>query len=193
MGERPALLIVDAINAFTNPECPLGSQVDEEVEAISVLLRKFRELGLPVYFTTQAYTDPSQASVWREKLPGTVWLESGTQWVDVDARLEPRAGETTIVKHGPSAFFETDLKRRLLDDGVDSTFVVGFTTSGCIRASAVDSVSGNFRTIVVPDACGDRDANAHKSNLYDLDAKYTDLVPLKQALQMLDSLVAVAS
>lgn len=188
MGKRPALLIVDAINAFTNPECPLGTAVDAEIAAIGKLQAKFRQLGLPVYYTSQYYTDPSQASVWREKLPATEWLQAGSEWVEVDRRIAPLEGETIIVKHGPSGFFETDLKQRLLGDGVDATVVVGFTTSGCVRASAVDSVSGNFRTVVVPEACGDRDPKAHEANLYDLDAKYADLVSLETALDMLDAL-----
>jgi nicotinamidase-related amidase len=190
MGKKPALLVVDAINAFTDPECPLGTRVDVEIGAIRTLLGSFRKLGLPIYFTSQAYTDASQASVWREKLPSVNWLKSGTRWVDVDPRLEPGAGETVIVKHAPSAFFDTDLKRRLLADGVDTVFVVGFTTSGCVRASAVDSVSGNFRTIVVPEGCGDRDPAAHAANLYDLDAKYADLIPLEDAVEMLEELRA---
>jgi len=186
MGKKPALLVVDAINAFTDPACPLGTRVDAEIGAIQTLLATFRRLRLPIYFTSQAYTDASQASVWREKLPSVDWLQSGTRWVDVDARLEPRAGEIIIVKHAPSAFFDTDLKRRLLADGVDTVFVVGFTTSGCVRASAVDAVSGNFRTIVVPEGCGDRDPGAHAANLYDLDAKYADLTALQDALRMLE-------
>ena len=190
IGKKPALLIVDAINAFTDPECPLGTRVDEQIHRISRLLAHFREMNLPIYFTSQAYTDRKQASVWREKLPAIKYLESGTRWVEVDDRIAPRREETIIVKHGPSAFFETDLKQRLLEDGVDSIYVVGFTTSGCVRASAVDSVSGNFRTVVVSDCCGDRDAEAHRANLYDLDAKYADLMELKSALTLLDKVSA---
>ena len=193
IGKKPALLIVDAINAFTDPECPLGTRVDEQIRRIRQLLDRFRELDLPVYFTSQAYTDNKQASVWREKLPATKYLESGTRWVDVDERIEPRPGETIIVKHGPSAFFETNLKRQLLEDSVDSVFVVGFTTSGCVRASAVDSVSGNFRTVVVSDCCGDRDPDAHRANLYDLDAKYADLMELKSAMKLLEKVSASAA
>ena len=193
MGSRPALLVVDAINAFTDPQCPLGSAVEMELQAIGALLDKFRGLALPIYFTTQFYDQPEQASVWREKLPSLVYLKSGHKMVEVDPRLGRRENETIIAKQAPSAFFETDLKQSLLDDGVDTVFVVGFTTSGCVRASGVDAVSSNFRTIVVPEGCGDRDARAHESNLYDLEAKYADLIPLRDALDMLNHAFAKAS
>lgn len=189
IGRKPALLIVDVIKAFTDPACPLGSPVDRQVGEIKRCLDAFRAAKLPVYYTTQYYTDAAQASVWREKLPGLAYLEGGTPWVEVDGRIARRPGETLIVKHGPSAFFETDLKSRLLAEGVDTVFVVGFTTSGCVRASAVDAVSGNFRTVVVEDACGDRDPSAHAANLYDLDAKYADLMKTDEAVAAIDALV----
>ena len=193
MGDKPALLVVDAINAFTDPACPLGSAVDAEIAVIQQLLKRFRELGLPVFFTTQAYDDETTNSVWREKLPACKYLQAGTDLVDVDPRLERRDNETVVLKYVPSGFFETGLKDQLLAEGVDTVFVVGFTTSGCVRASAVDSVSSNFRTIVVPEGCGDRDPDAHKSNLYDLDAKYADLISVDDSLALLGELTALAS
>ena len=193
MGDKPALLVVDAINAFTDPACPLGSAVDAEIAVIQQLLKRFRELGLPVFFTTQAYDDETTSSVWREKLPACKYLQAGTDLVDVDPRLELRDNETVVLKYVPSGFFETGLKDQLLAEGVDTVFVVGFTTSGCVRASAVDSVSSNFRTIVVPEGCGDRDPDAHKSNLYDLDAKYADLISVDDSLALLGELTALAS
>lgn len=193
MGNKPALLVVDAINAFTDPQCPLGSAVEPELEAIGSLLEKFRAIGLPVYFTTQYYDEDSQASVWREKLPSLVYLKSADKLTEIDPRLARRDDETIVAKQAPSAFFETDLKQRLLREGVDTVFVVGFTTSGCVRASGVDAVSSNFRTIVVPEGCGDRDAGAHTSNLYDLEAKYADLISLSDVLEMLTKAFAKAS
>ncbi len=113
--------------------------------------------------------------------------------VEIDPRLQRRDDEPVVLKYVPSCFFETGLKERLLADGVDTVFVVGFTTSGCVRASAVDSVSSNFRTIVVPEGCGDRDPDAHKANLYDLDAKYADLISIDDSLALLGELQALAS
>ncbi len=192
VGDKPALLILDASNGLTDPSCETGSNYDPEVAKISKLLGRFRELGLPVYFTTVAYTDKEQGKILRAKFPSTNLLQHGSHWVEIDARLAPIAGETLIVKYVPSAFFETDLKERLLADGVDTTFVVGFTTSGCVRASGVDSMSAGFRTVVVKDACGDRDPPAHEANLHDLGAKYADVVTLAEAFKLLES-VAIAA
>ena len=152
IGDKPALIIVDAIVGFTDPSCALGSDYDVEVAKIAKLLDRFRELGAPVYFTTVIYSDKAQASVWREKLPGLDVLEEGSKWVEVDPRIAPRSNERVVVKRWASAFFETDLKETMRAQGVDSVFVVGFTTSGCIRATGVDSLQSNFRTVVVYDA-----------------------------------------
>lgn len=192
IGKKPAMVVVDAIVGFTDPSCGLGSDYDSEVAAIAKLLAKFRDMGAPVYFTTVIYSNKDQASVWRAKLPGLDVLEEGSKWVEVDPRLAPRPSERLVVKRWASAFFETDLKERLRAQGVDTVFIVGFTTSGCVRASGVDSLQCNFRTIVVEDACGDRDPPAHKANLYDLGAKYADLVSLDEALEMLGTIAVAA-
>ena len=192
VGDRPALLIIDASNGFTDPSYPTGSSYDSEVANIGRLLERFRALGLPVYFTTVAYTNEEQGKIFRLKLPSTNILQQGAHCVEIDSRLAPRPDETLIVKYLPSGFFETDLKERLLADGVDTTFVVGFTTSGCVRASAVDAMSSGFRTVVVKDACGDRDPPAHEANLHDLGAKYADIVTLDEAFKLLESIAVAA-
>lgn len=192
VGKRPALLIVDASNAFTDPNCALGGEFTAEVTAIARLLDQFRARGLPVYFTTVAYSKPEQAVIFREKVDCLNLLTDGSDLVQIDQRLAPRADETVVTKFAPSAFFETDLKQRMLGQGIDTVFVTGFTTSGCVRASAVDCLSCNFRTVVVRECCGDRDPPAHAANLYDLEAKYADVVSLDEALKSLDN-VAVAA
>lgn len=186
IGRKPALLVVDASVGFTDPHCALGAEVGPEVAGIAKLLAQFRAQRLPVYFTTVVYDKPEQASVFRAKLPALNLLRRGSNLVDIDPRLAPRAGETLIEKHWPSAFFETDLAQRMRRAGVDTVFVCGFSTSGCVRASAVDSLSSDFRTVVVSDACADRDGPAHKANLYDLAAKYADVVKLAEALALLE-------
>ncbi len=192
IGKKPALVVIDASNGFTDPSYPTGSNYDTEVEAIRQLLERFRALGLPIYFTTVAYSSPEQGRVFRAKLPGLEVLEAGSRAIEIDSRIAPGPGETLIVKFAPSCFFETDLKERMRGDGVDTAFVVGFTTSGCVRASAVDCMSANFKTVVVRDGCGDRDPPAHEANLYDLGAKYADVVSLEEGLALLES-VAVAA
>jgi nicotinamidase-related amidase len=192
VGKRPALLIVDASNAFTDPTCVMGGNFTTEVANIGQLLETFRARGFPVYFTTVAYSKPEDGHMFREKAPMLNMLEDGNKLVQIDSRIAPRANEVIITKFAPSAFFETGLKEQMLKAGVDTVFVTGFTTSGCVRASGVDSLSCNFRTVVVKDCVADRDPPAHEANLYDLEAKYADVVSLDEAFKMLASITVAA-
>jgi nicotinamidase-related amidase len=188
LGAKPALVIVDATVGFTDPNSPLGFSSDAEVGAIGRLLETFRRHRLPVVFTTNAYSHPAEASVFREKVPLLNALVVGSTLAAIDPRLEPEAGEIILNKGVPSAFFDSPLRQMLCNLGVDSVVVCGFSTSGCVRATAVDALQSNFRLMVVADACGDRDRAAHVSNLRDLGLKYGDVVDLDTALAMIECL-----
>jgi len=188
IGKKPALVIVDATVGFTDPNSPLGTESTPEVAAIAQLLQAFRQKHLPVVFTTNSYTHAAEASVFREKVPVLNQLVAGGPLAAIDPRILPQDGEIVINKGVPSAFFDSPLRQMLNNLGVDSTIVVGFTTSGCVRATAVDALQSNFRLIVVRDACGDRDPQAHEANLRDLQLKYGDVVALDNALQMIGNL-----
>ena len=188
-GSRPALLIIDFIKGFTDPACPLGSNLDPEVEATGRLLGAFRERSLPVHLTTTAYDEAMiSGGVFFRKVPGLGHLKAGSEWIAIDQRLAPRSGEVVWTKQYASAFFGTSLAAALTAQGVDTLIVTGCTTSGCVRASAVDSCQHGFRTIVVRDCVGDRSEAAHESNLNDLDAKYADVVDLGTALEYIRNL-----
>ncbi|HEA53984.1 hypothetical protein LCGC14_1379710 [marine sediment metagenome] len=185
-GNRYALILVDMCVGFTNPALsPLASNADSVVEANRQLLAFFRERGWPVLFTTVAYSDESQATVFREKLPALNVLQVGSGLEEIDARLAPLSDEPVLVKHWASGFFATDLHERLQAAAVDGTVVTGLTTSGCVRATALDSLQYNYRTLVPREAVGDRDASAHEANLRDLGIKYVDVLPLDEALRFL--------
>ena len=160
MGERPALVVVDLINAFTDPETGLGSDVGGVLDRTAALLAAFREHELPRYFTTVAFEESyGDAGQFIKKVPALRELELGTAAVEVDDRVEPVGDERVILKKYASAFFGTDLGTELTTDGVDTLVVAGVTTSGCIRATAVDSLQHGYRTIVPADAVeggGDR-------------------------------------
>jgi|TARA_B110001450_G_scaffold216408_1_gene209997 maleamate amidohydrolase len=175
LGTSPALLIVDMMNGFTDAACPLGVDCPEVVAANRTLLAAFRAAELPIFFTTVIYRDGGQASVFRHKIPDLNLLTANSKWVAIDSRLERRAGETLIEKCWPSAFFATDLDVQLRRRGVDSLVVTGLTTSGCVRASAVDALQYNYQVIVAEDAVGDRNQSAHRANLFDLAAKYASV------------------
>ena len=188
LGARPALLIVDMINSFTDPACPLGSEAGDVVEANRQLLQAFREKSLPVVFTTVVYHDASQARVFRDRIPDLDILQPGTRWVQVDSRLEPAQGEPVFEKQWASGFFRTGLNGYLRKAGVDSLVVTGLTTSGCVRATAVDGLQHDFRVVIPTEAVGDRNPEAHRANLFDLNAKYADVLDLEQVLRLIENL-----
>lgn len=186
MGEQPALLVIDLINAFTDPDSDLGTDVTALLEQTDHLLTAFREADLPRYFTTVAYEDSyGDAGQFIKKVPALRELKRDTEAVEVDERVAPESGERVILKKYASAFFGTDLQTELTTNGVDTLVLVGVTTSGCIRATAVDSLQHGYRTIVPADAVGDRAEGPHKANLFDIDAKYGDVVESNDVLEML--------
>jgi nicotinamidase-related amidase len=186
MGERPALLVIDLINAFTDPEGDLGSDVESVLDGAERLLDTFREHDLPRYFTTVAFEDSyGDAGRFIEKVPALRELRLGTEAVEIDERIAPIGSERVILKKYASAFFGTDLETELTTHGVDTLVLAGVTTSGCVRATAVDSLQYGYRTIVPADAVGDRAEGPHEANLFDIDAKYGDVVETSDVLTSL--------
>jgi len=186
----PGLLLIDMIEGFTDPACPLGSESDRAVAAASQLLALFRQQQWPVFFTTVLYRDPSQARVFRQRVPALNVLTPDSRWVQVDSRLAPAKGEQVIEKQWASGFFKTDLAEQLDIAGVKSLVLVGLTTSGCVRATAVDALQHEYPTVVVEDAVGDRNLQAHRANLFDMHAKYVDVQSLEITLAELRQLAA---
>ena len=191
MGSRPAVLVVDFSCGFTDPECALGSDLTPQVEATSRLLYAAREKGLPVIFTTIAF-EPSlkDGGLWMQKVPSLGDLQLGGHWVEIDPRLGPRPDETVIVKKGASAFFGTNLAAILISQGIDSIILCGATTSGCVRATAIDLLQYGYPTLVPRECVGDRAQAPHDANMFDIQAKYADVVSLDEALAYLDSVPA---
>jgi nicotinamidase-related amidase len=188
-GQRPALLAVDFITGFTDLRSPLAGDLDNQLAATNALLDPARAAGIPVIFSTVAYdAELQEAGIWVRKIPANSWLVEGSEWVQVDGRLNQRPNETTLVKKYASCFFGTDLAARLISRRVDTLIITGCTTSGCVRATAVDACSHGFHTIVVEDAVGDRAALPHAASLFDIDAKYGDVVGLEETLAYLEGL-----
>ena len=188
-GTRPALLVVDFINGFTDSGTGLGGDFGAELAVTAKLLAEFRARALPVCFTTVAY-EPHLRDAGRfvAKIPALSILVKGSEWVKVDDRIRPRPSEQVVVKKYASAFFDTRLDMELRGLGVDTVVMAGCTTSGCIRASAVDSMQHGFHTVVVRDAVGDRAETPHEVNLFDIDAKYGDVVSSGEVLGYLRGL-----
>ncbi len=187
-GRSPVLLIVDFINGFTDPATPLGGDFAWQINATRQLQDSFRRASLPIFYTTIAYNrDLRDGGLFVKKVPSLAILQKGSPLVEVDQRIRPLPGERVVEKKYASAFFGTDLDSDLRALGVDTVVMVGCTTSGCIRASAIDSLQYGFHTIVVREAVGDRAAGPHEANLFDIDAKYADVLPLAEVLEYLRS------
>ncbi len=190
-GSRPAVLVVDFSRGFTDPECALGSDLSAEVEATRRLLDAARARELPVVFTTIGFEPHlKDAGLWVQKVPALAELQLGGRWVEIDPRLDPQPGETVVVKKGASAFFGTNLVAVLTALRVDTVILCGATTSGCIRATAIDLLQYGFPTLVPRECVGDRAQAPHEANLFDIQAKYADVVSLEEALDYVDSLSA---
>lgn len=191
VGRRPALVIIDMNNGFTDAASPLACELDDTVEAIGKLLAAFRRAELPVVFTTVSYGegDKVTAKAFIDKVPVLLTLKAGTRWVEIDERLAPRPEEPVLNKLFASAFFGTPLTSLLAAHGCDSVIVTGASTSGCVRATVVDVLQYGYRPVVPREAVGDRNSAAHDAALYDIDLKYGDVVSTDECLEALGELV----
>lgn len=183
-GARPAVVVVDFIEGFTNPESRLACETDDAVAATGELLAAARAGGAPVFFTTVAYeeADLERAANFIAKAPALATLRPGSPWIEVDERLDRRADEPVLVKLFASAFFGTPLDDLLRDAGCDTVIVTGASTSGCVRATAVDALQYGYRVLVPREAVADRAIDAHNASLLDIDAKYGDVVSVAEAI-----------
>ncbi len=180
-GRSPALLVIDFNNAFNDPDMFGGGSIASAIEHTADLLDAARHLELPICYTTHVYAeDGSEDGVFNLKSPGMRKLVPGSHATAIVDELAPRPGERVIEKHYPSGFFATDLAGWLAKRGVDTVIVTGCTTSGCVRATAVDAMGHGFRPIVPRECSGDRAAGPHEANLFDLDQKYADVMPLDE-------------
>ena len=190
-GTKPALLVVDFIYGFTDPTTPLGGDFSKELAVTADLLETFRAAQLPIVYTTIAYEPGFEdGGVFVKKIPSLKILEVGSKMVDVDNRIRPRPDEYVALKKYASAFFNTDIDAYLKARSVDTIIMTGCTTSGCIRASANDSMQYGYLTIVVEEGVGDRAQGPHDANLFDIDAKYADVVSVDEVNSYIKSLAA---
>lgn len=190
-GTAPGVLVVDFNCGSADPQAQHGMDLDSEVEATARLLDATRAAGHPVVFTTVAY-EPSlcDSGIWLQKLPSLKVFTLGSEESAIDPRLGRRDDEPVIVKKGASPFFGTNLGTILVAAGVDTVILVGSTTSGCIRAAAIDLCQNGFPSLVPAECVGDRAQAPHDANLFDINAKYADVVSLDETLGYLASVPA---
>ncbi len=193
-GEKIAVIVVDMTRAFTEDQWPLGCSETGQpcIEANRRLLEVARQAGLPIYYTTFNVD-------WVSDNERGVWLDKGTQLREpaeahqVAAQIAPQKGDVVIEKSKPSAFFGTHLASLLIHRKIDTVIVTGMTTSGCVRATAVDAFSYNFRVVIPEECAADRSPTSHQVNLFDLDQKYADVMPLDEVLDVLRARVPAAA
>lgn len=184
-GSRPALIVIDVMQGFTDSNCALGSNADEVVSAISRLIRLFRDLSFPIVFTKVVYRNENEAKVFRSMVPALDELKIESKWHQFDSRLDIADNDIIVEKKWASCFFKTNLPEQLEQHRVDSLVMCGLSTSGCVRASAVDGLQWDYPVYVVEEACGDRDQDAHRANLFDFNAKYGEVIALNKLISML--------
>lgn len=187
-GERPAVLVVDLIKAFTDPRYQTAVEAPAMIAATRALLDAARDGGVATVLVGSSYEQARRdAGVWERKLSHD-GMEDGSEGVEFDERLGQVPADMVVWKKYPSCFFATDLASRLVALRVDTVLIAGASTSGCIRASAVDACSSGFRTIVVREAVADRSPLPHVANLFDIEMKYGDVVALEETLAYLRAL-----
>jgi maleamate amidohydrolase len=182
-GERPAIVVVDLTKGFTDPAYPTGADLTEVVAATSQLVAAAGPAGVPVVYTTIGYT-PAELDtvVWLDNAPGMRALAIGSEAVEIDDRLPFTDADHLIVKKGASGFFGTGLASLLASTGADTVIVCGATTSGCVRATVVDALQCGYPVLVPRECVGDRADGPAEANLFDIQAKYGDVVSLDDAL-----------
>ncbi len=185
IGKNLALVVVDLAKGFIDPDSPLAFPCEELIKQNNILIDEFREKSIPVIFTTTIYKDLFEASVFREKLPDLNILNPESGWSDFTNQIGPKDNELVIEKTHASAFFGTDLLTQLNNLQIDTVIITGVTTSGCVRATAVDSLQNNFFTVIVEDCVGDRNLESHAVNLNDISTKYADVLSSKNLINFI--------
>jgi len=186
-GEAPALILVDFVEAYFAKDSPLYADVDEALASALRVREAARTAGIPVFYTNVVYrSGGADGGVFFRKVPALEAFVAGNPLGAWPSGLEPADDEIVFSKQFPSAFFDTSLAAKLTALGVDTLVITGLTTSGCIRATCVDAMSHGFIPIVVADACGDRHEAPHEANLFDMNAKYADVVGESTAISYLN-------
>ena len=188
-GRRPALVVIDFCHAYLDADSPLYADVEDARVSSERLLRASRVAGIPIIHTRVEFQpDGANGGVFFRKVDALKCFIEGNPLGEPGPGLEPQPGEVVVTKQYASAFFGTSLASTLTALGVDTLIHAGVSTSGCVRATALDACQHGFVPIVVREAVGDRDQGVHDANLFDLDAKYADVVSEDETLAYLNGL-----
>jgi nicotinamidase-related amidase len=191
-GKRPAVLVVDLQKGITDPQKPSGCNLDTVIDNTALLLDKAREKGIPIFFFTLAYQSSLvDGGLLVKKVPVLAGFLIGSENVELDPRLKRLADEPVVIKKYASCYHATYLASSLTALQVDTVIITGCITSGCIRATANDSIQYGFRPIIPRECVGDRSVIPHEVSLMDIQARCGDVLPLQDVLDYIDSIVNV--
>lgn len=185
-GARGAVVVVDVVMAYFDRSSPMYAGVEDVLEPIVRLVRAARPAGMPVFFTRQLFEERSNDGIYVRKVPALKLLRPGSKLAELHPDLPAEPNEV-FVKHYPSAFHRTDFADGLKRLGVDTLIMTGLTTSGCVRATAMDCLLHDLHGVVVREAVGDRDRAAHEANLFDIDNKLADVRPFADVIEWIES------
>ncbi len=190
-GRKVALVIVDVVMAYLDPTSPLYARGEAALACNERLAAAARGSGAPVVFTNVVYGPGGMdGGVFFRKVPALRAFMRGSPLGAFPPTLQPQAGDLVVSKQYPSAFFGTSLASTLYAAGVDTVMLTGYSTSGCVRASALDALQHGFIPLVVRDACADRDTRPHEANLFDMQAKMAEVINEAQGLAILSDTAA---
>ncbi len=194
-GRKPAVIVVDFINAYTTPGSPLyAAPVVDAVRETAPLLDMARRNGVLVIYSRVIYSPHGvDGGIFVRKVPVLRKMVEGEPLADIVPELPPAPQDVIINKQYASVFFGTSLAATLTSQGVDTVIVTGCSTSGCVRATAVDGMQYGFRVIVPRECVGDRHPEPHEANLFDIDSKYGDVVSKGEVLEYLATASGVPS
>lgn len=188
-GRKPALILIDFCYGCTDPDMPIGFDQSEAIAKSRVVLEAARKKKIPVIYLTVGYEEGGiDGGMFVKKIPALKSQRMGTRAAEIDERLMPHPGEPVILKKYASGFFGTNLHSLLTTLGVDTTLLVGNSTSGCVRATSIDAISSGFRNMVLPECVADRDLEVHKHNLFDIGSKYADLVSVEEVVAYIEGI-----
>ncbi|MFF6990250.1 isochorismatase family protein [Streptomyces sp. NPDC010273] len=187
-GTSPALLLVDPARAYVDPDCPLYAGVEPAADAMRLLLADARRAGIPVIVTRVLLrADGSDGGLFLRKVPALRAFAEDSPFSAFIDGLAPAPDELTVTKRSPSAFHDTALAAHLTANGIDTLLIGGLSTSGCVRATALDAMQHGFVPVVVEEAVGDRDPDVHAANLFDIRHKIGEVWPLGRVQEYLTS------
>ena len=185
-GKRPALIIIDVVMAYFEKDSPLYAGVEDELASNERVLAAARAALIPVIFTNVVFqAEGLDGGLFYRKVPALKCFDAGSPLGAFPPTLQPGSGDLVITKQYASAFFGTTLASTLTAQGIDTLLITGLSTSGCVRATALDALQHGFAPFVIRDACGDRHSAPHEANLFDLQAKYAEVVSEAQALEFM--------